>query len=199
MGQDKTAQADTATQTSAAQTSEMQINAAQAGAAQTLQAINIDGVKLTDVFNEIVQVGIVVENMDAAIKGMKQVFDLDPDATSDNYYKNTRYRGEIITAPAKAAFYNFFNVQLEFLQPIGDDPSIWQDYLKEGPHHGHALHHLRFNVEDNDVASALMERAGVAKYMEGQSLVDPTARFTYYDAVPLVGFIIEAVTKSKDE
>lgn len=199
MGQDKTAQADTATQTSATQTSEMQINAAQAGAAQTLQAINIDGVKLTDVFNEIVQVGIVVENMDAAIKGMKQLFDLDPDATSDNYYKNTWYRGEIITAPAKAAFYNFFNVQLEFLQPIGDDPSIWQDYLKEGPHHGHALHHLRFNVEDNDVASALMERAGVAKYMEGQSLVDPTARFTYYDAVPLVGFIIEAVTKPKDE
>lgn len=199
MGQDKTAQADTATQTSATQTSEMQINAAQAEAAQTLQAINIDGVKLTDVFNEIVQVGIVVENMDAAIKGMKQVFDLDPDATSDNYYKNTWYRGEIITAPAKAAFYNFFNVQLEFLQPIDDDPSIWQDYLKEGPHHGHALHHLRFNVEDNDVASALMERAGVAKYMEGQSLVDPTARFTYYDAVPLVGFIIEAVTKPKDE
>lgn len=199
MGQDKTAQADTATQTSATQTSEMQINAAQAGAAQTLQAINIDGVKLTDVFNEIVQVGIVVENMDAAIKGMKQVFDLDPDATSDNYYKNTWYRGEIITAPAKAAFYNFFNVQLEFLQPIGDDSSIWQDYLKEGPHHGHALHHLRFNVEDNDVASALMERSGVAKYMEGQSLVDPTARFTYYDAVPLVGFIIEAVTKPKDE
>lgn len=199
MGQDKTAQADTTTQTSTTQTSEMQINAAQAGAAQTLQAINIDGVKLTDVFNEIVQVGIVVENMDAAIKGMKQVFDLDPDATSDNYYKNTWYRGEIITAPAKAAFYNFFNVQLEFLQPIDDDPSIWQDYLKEGPHHGHALHHLRFNVEDNDVASALMERAGVAKYMEGQSLVDPTARFTYYDAVPLVGFIIEAVTKPKDE
>lgn len=199
MGQDKTAQADTATQTSATQISEMQINAAQAGAAQTLRAINIDGVKLTDVFNEIVQVGIVVENMDAAIKGMKQVFDLDPDATSDNYYKNTWYRGEIITAPAKAAFYNFFNVQLEFLQPIDDDPSIWQDYLKEGPHHGHALHHLRFNVEDNDVASALMERAGVAKYMEGQSLVDPTARFTYYDAVPLVGFIIEAVTKPKDE
>ena len=204
MGQDKTAQADTATQTSATQTSEMQINAAQAGAAQagaaqTLQAINIDGVKLTDVFNEIVQVGIVVEDMDAAIKGMKQVFDLDPDATSDNYYKNTWYRGEIITAPAKAAFYNFFNVQLEFLQPIDDDPSIWQDYLKEGPHHGHALHHLRFNVEDNDVACALMERAGVAKYIEGQSLVDPTARFTYYDAVPLVGFIIEAVTKPKDE
>lgn len=160
-----------------------------------LREINIEGIKLTDVFDEIVQVGIVVEDMDKAVAGMKQVFGLDPDATSDNYYKDTWFRGEMITAPARAAFYDFFNVQLEFLQPIGNDPSIWHDYIIEGPHHGHSLHHLRFNVDDNDVATALMERAGVSKYMEGQSLVDPSARFTYYDAVPLVGFIIEAVTK----
>lgn len=161
-----------------------------------LQEIEIEGTKLTDVFDEIVQVGIVVEDIDKAIAGMKQLFDLDPDSASDNYYKNTWYKGEIITAPVKMAMYNFFNIQLEFLQPIGDDPSIWKDYLLEGPHHGHGLHHLRFDIKDNDVANALMERAGVGVYMEGQSLIDPSARFTYYDSVPLVGFIIEAVTNS---
>lgn len=167
--------------------------------AQTkLESIEIDGLKLTDVFTEIVQIGIVVEDMEKAQAGMKQIFGLEPDTASENYYKNTWYRGQIITAPAKAAFYNFFNVQLEFLQPIDDTKTIWHDYLvAEGPHHGHALHHIRFDVEDNDLASALMERAGVAKYMEGQSLVDPSARFTYYDSVGLVGFIIEAVTKPK--
>ncbi len=35
------------------------------------------------------------------------------------------------------------------------------------------------------------------KYMEGQSLVDPSARFTSYDSVDLVGFVIEAVTMPK--
>ena len=35
------------------------------------------------------------------------------------------------------------------------------------------------------------------KYMEGRSLVDPSARFTSYDSVDLVGFVIEAVTKPK--
>ncbi len=42
-----------------------------------------------------------------------------------------------------------------------------------------------------------MEERGIAKYMEGKSLVDPTATFTYYDSVEALGFIIEAVTKSK--
>lgn len=150
---------------------------------------------ITDVFHDIVQVGIVVEDMEKAKAGMKQVFGYDPDAESDNLYKHTWFRGEFIDAPVKAAFYNQFNIQLEFLQPVGDAASIWHDYLVEGPHHGHALHHLRFDVDDNDQATALMESVGVKKYMEGQSLVDPTARFTYYDTVGLVGFIIEAVTK----
>ena len=43
-----------------------------------------------------------------------------------------------------------------------------------------------------------MEERGIAKYMEGKSLVDPTATFTYYDSVEALGFIIEAVTKSKE-
>ena len=35
----------------------------------------------------------------------------------------------------------------------------------------------------------------VPKYMEGKSLVDPRATFTYYDSVQAIGFIVEVVTK----
>lgn len=147
---------------------------------------------------KIVQVGIVIEDMEKAKAGMKQIFGLEPDAESDNLYKSTWYRGEIIDAPVKAAFYNQLNVQLEFLQPVGDTDTIWHDYLDEGfRQHGHALHHLRFDVEDNDAVTAAMEARGVTKYMEGKSLVDPTATFTYYDSTAICGFIIEAVTRSK--
>ena len=34
--------------------------------------------------------------------------------------------------------------------------------------------------------------------MEGTSLIDPTARFTYYDSLDKLGFIVEAVTRSKE-
>ena len=81
---------------------------------------------------------------------------------------------------------------------MGDTDTIWHDYLDEGfRKHGHALHHLRFDVEDNDEVTKAMKERGIAKYMEGKSLVDPTAMFTYYDSVEALGFIIEAVTKSK--
>ncbi len=160
--------------------------------------MNAKANEMMELLGDIVQVGIVVEDMEKAKAGMEKVFGLVPDSEGDNIYKKTWYRGQIIDAPVKAAFYNAFNVQLEFLQPIGDTPTAWHDYLDEGfRQHGHALHHLRFDVENNDEATAALAKRGVTKYMEGKSLVDPSATFTYYDSTEAVGFIIECVTRSK--
>lgn len=160
--------------------------------------MNAKANEMMDLLGDIVQVGIVIEDMEKAKAGMEKVFGLVPDSESDNIYKKTWYRGQIIDAPVKAAFYNAFNVQLEFLQPIGDTDTAWHDYLDEGfRQHGHALHHLRFDVENNDEATAALAKRGVTKYMEGKSLVDPSATFTYYDSTEAVGFIIECVTRSK--
>ena len=160
--------------------------------------MNAKANEMMHLLGDIVQVGIVIEDMEKAKAGMEKVFGLVPDSESDNIYKKTWYRGQIIDAPVKAAFYNAFNVQLEFLQPIGDTDTAWHDYLDEGfRQHGHALHHLRFDVENNDEATAALAKRGVTKYMEGRSLVDPSATFTYYDSTDAVGFIIECVTRSK--
>lgn len=160
--------------------------------------MNAKANEMMDLLGDIVQVGIVIEDMEKAKAGMEKVFGLVPDSESDNIYKKTWYRGQIVDAPVKAAFYNAFNVQLEFLQPIGDTDTAWHDYLDEGfRQHGHALHHLRFDVENNDEATAALAKRGVTKYMEGKSLVDPSATFTYYDSTDAVGFIIECVTRSK--
>ena len=160
--------------------------------------MNAKANEMMHLLGDIVQVGIVIEDMEKAKAGMEKVFGLVPDSESDNVYKKTWYRGQIIDAPVKAAFYNAFNVQLEFLQPIGDTDTAWHDYLDEGfRQHGHALHHLRFDVENNDEATAALAKRGVTKYMEGRSLVDPSATFTYYDSTDAVGFIIECVTRSK--
>ena len=94
--------------------------------------------EMVELLGDITQVGIVIEDMEKAKAGMLKVFGLKPDAESDNLYKKTWYRGEIIDAPVKAAFYNQLNVQLEFLQPVGDTDTIWHDYLDEGfRKHGH--------------------------------------------------------------
>ena len=68
--------------------------------------------KLKELLGDIVQVGIVVDDMNKVKTGMKTIFGLDPSAESDNVYKKTWYKGDLIDAPVKAAFYNQFNVIL---------------------------------------------------------------------------------------
>lgn len=157
--------------------------------------MKIKDVTVTDEFKEIVQVGIIVRDMDQAKRAMLDVFGLEPDAGGDSLYKDCLYKnGETIDAPVRSAFYNFFNVQLEFLEPLGEQDTVWSDYRAMGMY---GLHHIRFDVDDHDRANRLMAEKGIGIWMEGTSLIDPSCRFTYYDSLDKLGFIVEAVTRSK--
>ena len=153
----------------------------------------IQDLTLTDELHDIVQVGIIVKDMAKVRQGMLDVFGLEPDMEGDVCYKKTLYRGQIIDAPVRNAFYNYFNIQLEFLQPLGDQDTIWSDYLKMGQH---SLHHLRFDVTDNDRVNKMMAEKGIEIWMQGESLVTPGCYFTYYDSLDKLGFIVEAVTRA---
>lgn len=143
----------------------------------------------------IVQIGIVVEDMEKAQQGMRTIFGLEPDAGGESLYQNCLYRtdGQTVDAPVISAFYNFFNIQLEFLQPVGEVNTVWRDYLNKEQF---GLHHIRFDVDDNDRITQLMGERGIGIWMEGQSLVNPKARFTYYDSLDELGFVIEVVTRA---
>lgn len=157
--------------------------------------MKVKDVTMTDEFGEIVQIGIVVPDLEKAKRGMLDVFGLAPDAGGESLYKDCLYKGAggPIDAPVLAAFYNFFNVQLELLQPIGEVDTVWSDYLKMGQS---GLHHIRFDVDDHDRANRLMAEKGIGIWMEGHSLINPAARFTYYDSIDKLGFIVEAVTRA---
>lgn len=157
--------------------------------------MKVQDVTVTDEFKEIVQIGFVVPDLEKVKKGMLDVFGLEPDMGGVSNYKGCIYKGsdELIDAPVLAAFYNFFNLQLEFLQPIGDTDTVWSDYLKMGQH---GLHHIRFDVDDQDRADKLMADKGIGIWMEGTSLINPSSRFTYYDSMDKLGYIVEAVTRA---
>lgn len=153
----------------------------------------------TDVLKDIIQVGIVVEDLDATLDNMRQVLGVEPDFLQDFVYTGVKYRGEPIEASARVACYNQFKVQLEFMQPVGESKTIWKDHLDDSPRPGYGLHHLRFaDVEDNDAVTALLKTHGVDVYQEGNSIVHPGGKFTYYDTMKQLGFVIEVVTKFDD-
>lgn len=79
------------------------------------------------------QIGIVVEDIDTVKQGMRTVFGLEPDAGGESLYRNCLYRNkdQTVDALVVSAFYNFFNIQLEFLQPVGDTQTVWRDYVSE--------------------------------------------------------------------
>lgn len=158
--------------------------------------MKIKDIAVTDEFGEIVQIGIVVKDLEKVQEGMLEVFGLEPDAGGEFLYKGCIYKGSdtLIDAPVLSSFYNFFNIQLEFLQPIGEQATVWSDFLDMGQY---SLHHIRFDVDDHDIANRLMAEKGIGIWMEGHSLIDPSCRFTYYDSLEKLGFIVEAVTRSK--
>ena len=147
--------------------------------------------EMTEVMNTIVQIGVVMPDMDEVVQGMRDVFGLESDSVKDYLY-NVRYRGKEQKAPACIAFYNFFNIQLEFIVPIGEDKTVWSDYLELGQR---GLHHIRFDVPDNDELTRRFNNRGMDIWMEGDSIVSPGKKFTYYDTLAKLGFIVEAVTK----
>lgn len=141
----------------------------------------------------IIQIGIVVNDVNKPIEGMKKVFDLEPDFVKDMNYPSVTYRGRKVDVIARVASFNYFGVQLEFMQPIGDDDSIWQDHLNE--HSSSALHHIRFNdVEDSKDINEYMKSRGIGVYQEGESVATPGGKFIYYDTADQLGFITEVVS-----
>lgn len=155
-----------------------------------------EALKLTDVLTSVVQVGLVVADLDAKMEGMRAVFGLEPDTLFEAAFAGTLYRGQVIDAPARIANYDYFGVQLEFIQPLGDT-SIWRDFLNETSGSKYALHHVRFtDVEDNDVVTRLMQERGIERYQEVKSFVHPGGKGTYYDTVEQLGFLVEVVTKA---
>lgn len=158
--------------------------------------MKVSDLTVTDEFKEIVQVGIVVKDLEKTKAAMLDVFGLEPDSGGESLYKNCIYKGADgpIDAPVLAAFYDFFNIQLEFLQPIGDQSTVWSDYRDMGMY---GLHHIRFDVDNHDNANKMMADKGIGIWMEGHSLFNPECRFTYYDSLEKLGFIVEAVTRAK--
>ena len=146
---------------------------------------------------QIIQIGVVVADVDKSIEGMRHVYGLEPDLVREMKYPELRYRGQQEDSWMRIASYNHFGVRIEFMEPLGPGASMLKDFLKESPY-GHALHHIRFNdVDDNDAITAMMAERGVEVYQEGKPIMNPDGKFTFYDALPQLGFVTEVVTKAK--
>ena len=88
-------------------------------------------------------VGIVVEDIDAAITHWTALLELDEKPNvilaEGHESKPTHFKGHPTNARAKLE-----NIQIELIEPIGDEASDWREFLTNK---GAGVHHLAFQVQ----------------------------------------------------
>ena len=108
----------------------------------------------------VAQIAITVKDIEKAVETYSRVFGMEkpPITITDEQDKaKTIYYGESSPARCKLAFFDFGQVQLELMQPIGE-PSVWKDVLDRD---GDGVNHIAFWVPDTNETLAYLEGQGM--------------------------------------
>jgi hypothetical protein len=145
-----------------------------------------------DVFEQVVQIGVVVRDLDRSVKVLSEVFGIGPFNRVDDWPPPDRhdyelyYHGKPGDFTARMAFVDLGQVELELIQPL-EGKSIWSDFLEE---HGEGIHHIRFNATDHEPVIEYLAGQGIGVSQMGSGL-RPGTFWVNFDTEHSVGFTIE--------
>jgi 4-hydroxyphenylpyruvate dioxygenase-like putative hemolysin len=117
------------------------------------------------VFKKILQVGIVVNDLEKAVKTYWDVFGIGPwqiYAMDKTNMHDTKLHGKTAEVAMNVALADLGGVQLELIEPLNE--SIYTEFLRE---HGEGMHHIACAVDNFADTTALMKRIGADVLLEG--------------------------------
>lgn len=135
-------------------------------------------------------VGIVVQDIEAAITHWTSLLELEEKPkvilAEGHESKPTHFNGHPTNARAKLAFFQLENIQIELIEPMGDEPSDWREFLTKK---GAGVHHLAFQVRAlSDTQAPKFESAGYeAKQVGGWD----GGEYLYLDSSSQLGVTLE--------
>jgi methylmalonyl-CoA/ethylmalonyl-CoA epimerase len=135
------------------------------------------------------QVGVVVKDLDAAVKYLHEQLGIGPFARLDFKDGSAEYQGRTAAFKNKVAIANYHGLAIELMMPyegqtIQNDPA----YLPPG---GQGIHHLGFFVEDAEALAHEWQHEG-AKILQ-RSWPTPGALTIYLDTPQYVGILVELI------
>ena len=132
----------------------------------------------------------VVPDLDAAIAHWVKSAGAGPFFVfEDVHFTDAIYRGESADIPPhRAAIGQSGAMQIELIQPLGDEPGIWNEVVPAG---GFGMHHTGLYCTDYDEQRAAYVAAGHEVVFEGLMM---GARTCYIDTVSSLGFMTELIT-----
>lgn len=146
------------------------------------------------IFEEIIQIAIVVKNLDESLKifndeygiGPWEIYKIDKETTKDMKRNGVEKEFEYIVAMCEMG-----NIELELVQPI-DENSVYYEFLKN---HGPGLHHIGFKVKDFDKAMEIFNKRGVIPHQSGTW---KGKFFAHMKTEKDLNFVLEIFKKEKD-
>lgn len=135
-------------------------------------------------------IGIVVRDIEKARDHWMKFLGLDkaPNITiaAGDPKNPTEYRGHPSTAQAKLLFLTLDNLQVELIEPIGEAPSHWREFLDRK---GEGVHHIGFAVKG--MGEAYLENYAKAGYPTAQHGGWATGEYGYMDTAAALGVTVE--------
>ena len=141
-------------------------------------------------FERVIQVGVVVEDLDRTMRELTDVFGIGPfrvvECPPPGREDRQFYYGELARFHTRQAFVDLESIELELIQPL-EGRTIWSDFLAE---RGPGIHHIRFNVPDQELLTAYLKNKGIGKTQEGAGIREGSY-WINYDTQARLGFILE--------
>lgn len=132
----------------------------------------------------------VVPDLDAAIGHWVRTAGAGPFFVfGEVHFDDSNYRGTPMdVAPHRASIGYHGDMQIELIQPLGDDPGIWRDVVPFGKA---GFHHTGLYCTDYDAERTALLESGAELAFEGLMM---GARTCYFDTVKELGFMTELIT-----
>lgn len=148
---------------------------------------------MTAGFGDIMQLGYVVEDMDAAIDHWTRVLGVGPFFVSSRVpYAEVQYRGAPCDAETAVALSSHKGMQIEIIQQVAGGPSVFSDFIART---GGGLHHVCALSDDLEADLAAWKARGVDVLQGGHTTAG--VPFAYLDTDPAdQGRVLELVQPS---
>jgi hypothetical protein len=132
----------------------------------------------------------VVPDLDAAIGHWLRSTGAGPFFVfGEVHFTDSHYRGTPMdVAPHRASIGQHGDMQIELIQPLGDNPGIWRDVV---PHGKAGFHHVGLYCPDYEAERAACLAGGSEMAFEGLMM---GAKTCYIDTSPTLGFMTELIT-----
>jgi methylmalonyl-CoA/ethylmalonyl-CoA epimerase len=144
---------------------------------------------------KLAQIAFVVRDIEEASRrwaGLLGVPVPEVEVTDPGRDVRASYRGAETDAQAKLAFFDLGGVQLELIEPVGED-SAWAEGLSR---HGEGVHHLAFWVDDMKRSAGFLEGYGLPLIHRGDM---GEGQYAYFDGEAQLGTMIELLERERTE